>query len=473
MKKYTFRLTPAYCLYNGVAVIEQKGSFIRFVIVNSEDLALQQRIENAFCNFLEYVGKQEDCPESFKKQVCVKFEKGSRDELRKYVSKLYEADPDDFKGSEIEESDKWESGDSESESAAVLLLDKILSEARERNATDIHIEKNIIRYRIGGRIKNGIEIVSERCDELIQRIKILAGMNVIERRASQDGHFVYGEGVPLFVRVSTIAVIDGKYGFRESMVLRLLDTKKLPLHLEKLGFSKDQLAVLRQFCNLKNGLVLFCGPTGAGKSTSAAAMLMEILKVNGGMVRIISMEDPPEYVLPGISQIHINEEGQNNYDNALSHIFRQDPDVLMIGEIRDSRSARTAVRAALTGHLVLGTVHCDSAATCIYRLLDLGVDGGVLGSVVKGIISQELMEIEKSKGDAMQLLADVAVPIENFLSQNLRNKTMLEMENLFEHNTNHMRVISDSVKQMLKHKKIAAPFYSTNQVKNHAKVGSQ
>ena len=207
----------------------------------------------------------------------------------------------------------------------------------------------------------------------IQRIKFLAGMNVLEKRRSQDGHFVYGETEPVFVRVSTAGVVGSKnIESEESIVIRLLDTKRLPLSMEKLGFNKSQLVKIKELSSNPNGLIIICGPTGAGKSTTAASLLLELEEIRNSSVKIISLEDPPEYIIPGVTQIQIDEKSGNSFSDALMHIFRQDPDVLMIGEIRDENSAAVAVRAALTGHLVIATLHTSTAAGVILRLENLG-----------------------------------------------------------------------------------------------------
>lgn len=443
MKDFKFRLTPAYCLYNGVAVIEQKGSQIRFLIENDRDLILQQRLKNAFDSFLESVTKQKDCPEIYRRLPLVEFEKGSRKSLRKIVSELYQADSFSPAG-EAKSSEAALSADKEA--AAVLLLDKLLEDGRTKKATDIHIENNVVRYRVFGRIEKGMELISERAEELVQRIKLLSGMNVLEKNRSQDGHFIYGRNNPLFVRASTMCVISSGMQTSESLVLRLLDSSRIPLNLEKLGFNSFQLEKLEKLCGLKNGLVLVTGATGSGKSTTAASILMEIVRLRGGGVKIISLEDPPEYVIPGVCQIRLDEKVEDSFDNALKHIFRQDPDVIMIGEIRDEKTARTAVRAALTGHLVFGTIHSSSAGASFLRLKDLGADEKVLASVLKGVICQELEYDEKLR--EVSLLADLALPSFDFSI--LADKALTEkgLEELFNHYENYGDAVLRSVEKL-------------------------
>ena len=443
MKDYKFKLTPAYCLYNGVAVIEQNGTQIRFLIENDNDQILKQRLKNAFDAFLESAVKQKDCPEIYRRLPVVEFEKGSRKSLRKIVSDLYQADSFSPEG---EEKTMSETASADKEAAAVLLLDKLLEDGRMKNASDIHIENNLVRYRVFGRIEKGMELIPERAEEVIQRIKLLSGMNVLEKKKSQDGHFIYGRNNPLFVRVSTMCVISKSMQSSESIVMRLLDSSRIPLDLEKLGFNSLQLEKLEKLCALKNGLILVTGATGSGKSTTAASILMEIVRQRGGGIKIISLEDPPEYVIPGVCQIRLDEKVEDSFDNALKHLFRQDPDVIMIGEIRDEKTARTAVRAALTGHLVFATLHSSSAGASFLRLKDLGADENLLSSVLRGVICQELEYDEGRK--EVNLLADLALPSFDFSILADKALTEKELEELFNHYENYGDALLRSVEKL-------------------------
>ena len=435
MRNYEFKLTPAYCLYNGIAVKNQHGSKICFLSENPDNSELRQRVTKAFKNYIEYVNRQEDCPQIFKAKANVQFVKGNRLELRNQVSKLYSQDQTIPK--EIAQSRE------EDEAAAVLLLESIMNSARKAGATDIHIEKNCIRFRIAGKLELYTKLSEEKCRELIQRIKFLAGMNVLEKRRSQDGHFVFGETEPIFARVSTVGVVGStSSGLEESLVIRLLDTKKLPLSLENLGFNLAQLTKINEISQSPNGLIIICGPTGAGKSTTAAALLTQLKMKNNNTLKIVSLEDPPEYQLQGISQIQIDENTGNTFSQALSHVFRQDPDVLMIGEIRDEDSAAVAVRAALTGHLVIATLHTDSAAGSVLRLENLGIPINLIVSVLKGVIAQELNNFHES----INLLADLAIPKKNLEAALNKNLSQEQLEELFEHTNNYMEVLNKNLK---------------------------
>lgn len=449
MNKYEFKLTPAFCLYNGIAVMTQNGSCVKFIIEDKKNELLKKRIERAFTNFVSYVLRQSNCPLEYKNKIEIEFVEGDRKELRRFVSKLY---TNPIAGYEAEKIDIRKSDEKkEAESAAVILLDAIITDARNRNATDIHIEHNQIRFRVCGKLELFSTIENEKSKELIQRIKFLAGMNVLEKKKSQDGHFIYGNEKPVFLRVSSMGIIgDNFLEQEESIVIRLLDTNRLPLLLKNLGFTENQLVKIHSICEKKNGLVIICGPTGAGKSTTAASMLLEIKKNKNNSLKIISMEDPPEYYLPGVTQIHIDGKNDKSFDDALKYVFRQDPDVLMIGEIRDETSAATAVRAALTGHLVFATLHTASAAGAILRLENLGISRSLIGSVVRGIISQQLNHREKN----VELLADVSIPDGINLKRINKLESEDKLDDLFEHTTNYKEVINRTINELKKKQQV-------------------
>lgn len=404
MSNYEFKLTPAYCLYNGAAVMEQNGAYIKFITEGNEDSVLHARLEKAFRRHVASALEQKDCDDSFRRIPKIVFTQGSHEEVRNYVSRLYRegayGKKEDILEKKLEENQK-------KEAAAIVLLDSILDEARKKNATDIHIEKNLVRMRINGGLEDYAFLQKERTQELVLRIKLLAGMNVLEKRRSQDGRFVFGQMNPVFVRVSTVGIVgNSSEESEESVVMRLLDTGRLPLGLMNLGFSEPQLFRIEEMNRNKNGLILICGPTGSGKSTTAASILMERVRKSKGSEKIISLEDPPEYIVPGVTQVKIEPEIGVTYENILEKVFRQDPDIIMIGEIRNTETARVALRASMTGHLVIATLHTESAFSSVYRLMDLGCDESVLRSVLRGVIMQEL----DFKLGSATLFADIAVP---------------------------------------------------------------
>lgn len=432
MNNFMFKLTPAYCLYNGVAVFFQKGSAITFLMENPNNEILKERLKNAFNNHLYLVRKQESCPEEYRRLTKIDFQKGDRNQLRKCISNLYEQD-NQFCSS-LENSKVVE--DLKNEAAAVLLLESILNEARTQGATDIHIETACVRFRVRGKLVKELELEYEKIRELIQRIKLLAGMNVLERRKSQDGRFSYGNESPLFVRVSTMSVFSKRLNSsEESVVLRILDTSRIPLQLQFLGFNIQQIEIINSLISFPSGLIVICGATGSGKSTTSAAMLLELVKKSNQSLKIISLENPPEYIIPGVTQVQIDDEKEISYQNSLIHLFRQDPDVIMIGEIRDEKSCQAAIRASLTGHLVLTTLHTDSVESSFYRLENFGIERNVLASVLRGIIIQEMNYFNGETN----LLADVAVPKENFKTQICNYGT--QIEELFLHITNVNQIL--------------------------------
>ena len=442
--RFKFVLTPAYCLFNGVAVLEQNGASISFLIENEQNEILKARLKRAFENHLGMIRKLKDCPEIYRRIPAVEFMAGNRSQLRKCVSRLYSTQGMQSEGMDVS-SELAASSDTEKnqrEAAAVLLLDSILNEARLRKATDIHIEQNCVRLRVNGQLEKLLELQSEKGTELVQRIKLLAGMNVIEKRRSQDGHFVYGNQNPFFLRVSTMSVIGENYVGEESVVIRLLDTSRIPLELDRLGFNLVQLERLEFLSHEPNGLILVCGPTGSGKSTTIASILVDIEKSCGGVLKILSLEDPPEYVIPGVTQVKVDE--RNGFSEALNHIFRQDPDIIMIGEIRDEESAGAALRASLTGHLVFATLHAGNVGEAILRLENLGLPRKLFCPVIRAVICQEL-DLSRERN---QLYADLAEPKESFSSMCMRAESEDDFDLIFEHYTNYQNVLQESMREL-------------------------
>lgn len=427
--RFDFRLNPGYCLYNGAAVVQQRGAYICFATENEDDIVLRGRLERAFRNHLSYVLKEKEIPGVFREMPRIDFVTKSHEEIRAIVSRLY-------MDSELAGKVKDESSDYPKENedaAAVILLDSLLKEGRKNGATDIHIENGKIRMRVKGRLQDFGMVSREREKELLIRIKLLAGMNLLEKRKSQDGSFCYGEREPLFVRVSSVGIVGStQEDSDESVVMRLLDTKRLPLVLEKLGFNEEQLIAIQVLSSFPNGLVLICGATSSGKSTTAASILLELARKNGNRQKIITLEDPVEYMIPGVTQIKAGKSSGNQFSTLLESVFRQDPDVLMIGEVRDEQTAKTALRASLTGHLVLATIHADDVASAVFRLEELGLDRRLVASVLRGVIVQELHHEE----DEVRLVCDVATAKEEFAADADEKMTATQIEDDFIHSTN-------------------------------------
>ncbi|HHY70694.1 MAG TPA: type II/IV secretion system protein [Thermoanaerobacterales bacterium] len=289
----------------------------------------------------------------------------------------------------INETDNIDEELEEAERAPVIkLVNTLIHQAVKKNASDIHIEpqeKNVrIRYRLDGELVQIMLFNKALLQPVITRIKIMAGLDITKKRSPQDGSFkLTVENHIIDIRISTIPTING-----EKAVLRVLNRDRFLLSIDQLGFSKNQRHNIYKMIGLPYGMNLVCGPTGSGKTTTLYSMLNYVNKPNKN---IITLEDPIEYALPGINQVQINPKSGITFANGLRAILRQDPNIIMVGEIRDRETADIAIRAALTGHLVFSTLHTNSASGAIARLLDMGVESYLLTSCLVGIISQRLV----------------------------------------------------------------------------------
>ena len=275
-----------------------------------------------------------------------------------------------------------------SETPVVRLVNIIISRAVEMRASDIHIEpfdKALkVRYRIDGVLINVDAPPARSAAAVISRLKIMAKLNIAERRLPQDGRIqIRSQGKTIDLRVSTVPTLHG-----ESVVLRILDKEELPLDFTSLGFTGPTARAFNELLDQPHGIVLVTGPTGSGKTTTQYAALH---RLNVPQRKILTVEDPVEYQLEGINQIQVKPSIDLTFANALRSIVRQDPDVIMIGEMRDLETASIAVQSALTGHLVLSTLHTNDAGSSITRLLDMGVKDYLLTSTVNGVIAQRLV----------------------------------------------------------------------------------
>ena len=278
--------------------------------------------------------------------------------------------------------------DMASEAPVIRLVNLVMQRAVEARASDIHIEpfenRLKVRYRIDGVLQEVEAPPSSSTAAVISRIKIMAKLNIAERRLPQDGRIMLRvQGKELDLRVSTVPT---QYG--ESVVMRILDRESVVLDFDKLGFTEPLLSRFVRVLNLPHGIILVTGPTGSGKTTTLYTALS---KINTPERKIITVEDPVEYQIEGVNQIHVKPSIGLNFASALRAIVRQDPDVIMIGEMRDLETAKIAIQSALTGHLVLSTIHTNDAAGGVTRLLDMGVDDYLLVSTVNGILAQRLV----------------------------------------------------------------------------------
>jgi general secretion pathway protein E/type IV pilus assembly protein PilB len=366
-------LSPAFCAANGIIMTGAEGKTLFFGLLHGGDTVLKTRVKKTY-------------PES----RCV-FTELPAGEFNLKLSRLYaeETTGESIGGTAGPGDTRTSIIDHIADDAPVVnLLNSIFLEALSKRASDIHLESgregSAIRYRIDGLLVEAGTIPHDRAIAVSARLKILANLNVLENRRPQDGHIdVETDEYSLDVRISIIPTIWG-----ESIVLRLLARSDLPFTLDSLGFSAKHRKHLNDILKTPSGLVLVTGPTGSGKTTTLAAILREL---NIKSTKIISIEDPVEYRIEGITQIQVNDELELTFDALLRRIFRQDPDIIMIGEIRDTETAELAVRAALTGHLVFATLHTNTALEAVYRLQNMGIPPYMVSAVLRTVIAQRLV----------------------------------------------------------------------------------
>ncbi|MFO1493619.1 MAG: type II secretion system ATPase GspE [Lysobacterales bacterium] len=292
-----------------------------------------------------------------------------------------------------------------SEAPVIRLVNLIMQRAVEQRASDIHIEpfenRLKVRYRIDGVLQEVESPPASSTAAVISRIKIMAKLNIAERRLPQDGRIMLRvQGKELDLRVSTVPT---SYG--ESVVMRILDRESVVLDFKALGFTDDFLPQFLNVLEMPHGILLVTGPTGSGKTTTLYTALS---KINTPEVKIITVEDPVEYQLEGVNQIQVKPQIGLDFAGALRSIVRQDPDIIMIGEMRDLETAKIAIQSALTGHLVLSTLHTNNAAGAVTRLLDMGVDDYLMCSTVNGVLAQRLVRrLDRETSQRYQALPEV------------------------------------------------------------------
>jgi general secretion pathway protein E len=291
-------------------------------------------------------------------------------------------------GGEASETDIQRLRDMASDAPTIRLVNQIISDAVEARASDIHVEPTgdtvLIRYRIDGALRTVRTLPPDLRAAATSRLKIMARLDIAERRLPQDGRIkVAVRGIDIDLRVSTVPT-----AFGESVVLRILDRSRVELDFGKLGFGADHLAALQGLMSQPNGIVLVTGPTGSGKTTTLYTALKTLNRPDR---KLFTVEDPIEYQLDRINQVQVHPAIGFDFPHALRSILRQDPDIIMIGEIRDLETARIAVQASLTGHLVLSTLHTNSAAASLTRLVDMGIESYLLASTLRGVLAQRLV----------------------------------------------------------------------------------
>jgi type IV pilus assembly protein PilB len=309
----------------------------------------------------------------------VEFRKANVSSAPEFLSVREEAGEDTIKVSKAESS---------SDGSTITLANRIISDAIQMHASDIHVEpyeRSLrVRYRLDGVLHDVLHPPFDKAKPLISRLKIMADLDIAEKRRPQDGRIRVKEGERVIdIRVSTLPT-----DFGEKVVLRILDKSQLELDLSKLGFEKKDLELFKKTIRLPFGMILVTGPTGSGKSTTLYGALNYINKPE---INITTIEDPIEYNLAGINQTHVRSDIGLTFAVALRSILRQDPNVIMIGEIRDAETAEIAIRAALTGHLVFSTLHTNDAPSAVTRLIDMGIEPFLVASSLKMIIAQRLL----------------------------------------------------------------------------------
>lgn len=390
-------LSPVFCSYNKVIVLSVNENNIYIGIVNDNDDELKNRIIRSV---------KKDSVNFNVVFVKIKFEK-----FEELYSKMILKNMENNFISEKKENNI-------SDEPIVNLFNSIFTNAIKKDGTDIHIEKDIVKIRVKNKLENFIQVSNDYIKALIIRIKVLSNLDISESIYAQDGRFTYSYGdTEVDVRVSILPAFD-----YESVVLRLLNRKNKILDFRKLGFTNNQINILNDFIMLKENLILICGPTGSGKSTTLAAIMNKL--VDDGR-KVLSLEDPIEYKVNGVVQIPVRPELNLDFDDLIRKIYRQDPDILIIGEIRDELTAQVAVSFASTGHLVFATLHTASIYTAVLRLLDLNVDKFLLKTVLYGVVFQKI----DLMNDKIFMSAKILVCNEEIIEMFIDNKKISLLEN--------------------------------------------
>lgn len=288
------------------------------------------------------------------------------------------------KAADIDSSQSFEPNDA----PVIRLVNSVISGAVRMRASDIHVEPQgnsvRVRYRVDGELQEIMTIPPRILPAVVSRIKVMADMDITEHRRPQDGHISLHEaGRSLDLRVSTIPTVCG-----EKVVARVVDRASVNFDFDRLGFPKGESLRILEMMKRPHGMILVTGPTGSGKSTTLYTILTKLNEPNRN---IVTVEDPVEYQLEGINQIQVDAEFGIGFASALKYLLRQDPDVIMVGEIRDAETSKTAVQAALTGHLLLSTMHTNDAVGVVTRLTDLGVDSFLISDALVGVVAQRLV----------------------------------------------------------------------------------
>lgn len=376
-------LSSRFIIENRLIPIEFRNNVLKIAMANPDDRDTIEALKVALSSDVLVYAADGQIIEEY----LSKFYGQESQNINKIIEDIGTRDIEFLK---IEEEDIGHLKDLASEAPIIKLVNMLITRAVESRASDIHIEpfedELRVRYRIDG-ILHDIESIPKKLQPaIVSRVKIMSKLNIAERRLPQDGRIKLKVGESeIDLRVSTIPVLYG-----ESLVMRILRREGIVIDLEKLGFPKNTLADFAALIKKPNGIILVTGPTGSGKTTTLYGALD---KINSPDKKIITVEDPVEYQLKGVNQIHVKPQIGLNFANTLRHIVRQDPDIIMIGEIRDLETAEIAIQSALTGHLVFSTLHTNDAPSSLTRLLDMGVESFLLSSTIRGILAQRLVRV--------------------------------------------------------------------------------
>ena len=324
------------------------------------------------------------------------------------------------------------------EANIIKILDDIISTGIKRNSSDIHIEPKRdylrLRYRIDGILQSEKNLKIDLHAPLLSRLKILVNLDIAESRLPQDGRTVY-DGCDL--RVSTIPTVFG-----EKAVLRILKKNQTLYPLDELGMAQNELMEYRSLINKRGGIILVSGPTGSGKTTTLYSTLKEL---NAEENNIITIEDPVEYVFENITQIQINNKAGLTFARGLRSILRQDPDIILIGEIRDLETAQIAIQAALTGHLVLATIHTNDAVSSICRLIDMGIKNYLVSATLLGAVSQRLLrKVNGGRTGAFEVFT-ITEEIQEIINKRYSKANILKATNFSPMTLNAQRLVENRI----------------------------
>jgi general secretion pathway protein E len=362
--------------------LEEKEGILSIAMTHPFDLEVLEEVRCLIhCKIREVLAPKAALEEAI--ELCYH---QKENEASEYIASLQQ----DHAAVEMGNEEGYDLLEKNTESPVIRMLNVMLAEAIQQGASDIHFEPMEnglgVRYRIDGVLQQRHAPPKEFQSQLITRIKVMARLDIAEHRLPQDGRIKLNMGGrQIDFRVSTVPVVFG-----ERIVLRILDKGNVLLGLNKIGMRPPMLAALVKLINLSEGIVLVTGPTGSGKTTTLYSALSEI---NNSEMNIMTIEDPVEYKLQGMAQIGVNPKIHLTFATGLRHILRQDPDVIMIGEIRDKETAEIAIQASLTGHLVLSTLHTNDAPSALTRLVDMGIEPYLLTSSVVGILAQRLVRL--------------------------------------------------------------------------------